>query len=895
MLFIFILSFINIVFSSTCFTSTEITEFPKTIDELLSEDLPESTIIDKSSIKHTIKAHYYKLTSQTDETILVSTCNSYTIVDTTIGAFSSCDLTTASNCIEINDNANNCGTSSKLELKLTKNIPVYIAVYTQSSSFGRYRISFETTERKNTNCVEATEITSFPAIVEGNIESGETVKLGCTPLGSVRGLWYTFKGDGKFVYADTCNSGIDFDAYIAVIKGPIENKCENMECVANNDGGCPTGGEDPARVYFKTEVGVQYYILVSSLYTTTGNFQLTMNTLGAAVPYICEQAMSITSLPFERHVQINSSWTKTYGYCDATTKGLQYAGLFLTFKGTGAAVNIHTCDTTRGETKIEIFDGCDNTKCIETTNTYCNGNQYYVSFIPQEGREYYIRAYCISQPCDMVVRMEYKSMSHNERCENAQLVTSAVSKIVYTENLVETMHGCNDQEEKGKAVWYQFKAVEALSDRKKGYHIYVTDENGNTGTNYIEVHNSCGSFECSAKRYPDVIIGMERTAFVACVSKNTEKIVVQIIVEDANSHLTCQTAKQITIPFYSLDWNIEAEKQASICGRTTPSEAVWYKFSVENDQKITLSTCSSNVKYDSVIEVGTGKCGEMSCVKNIDDKATCERGNITVINAAAKTEYTVLVGAQTAGATNQFEFIAYSDVKPENSKCDKPIDVPMNKKIYRVNTYTEYGYTTKMTYSDGTTRDVVGHYYRIPKGYKGKITFMTCATGTVIPTFISLHDSCSYEASSQISKPTSISKDKYADYTVGRCGAYGSYLQYETDGTKDIIAFFGNAKDGQKGFIDVEIFLQVTNMNGDDETNESKNDNDNNDNNNKSEQSPNENEQNTTKIVVGVIFGIIGVIIIAMIIAIVIFWLKKKRNTGGFSESSYLTLNSMRG
>ena len=313
---------------------------------------------------------------------------------------------------------------------------------------------------------------------------------------------------------------------------------------------------------------------------------------------------------------------------------------------------------------------------------------------------------------------------------------------------------------------------------------------------------------------------------------------------------------------------------------------------------MTLSTCSENVKYDSVIEVGNGECDKLTCLETVE-KPTCSRGDIKVINAVANTEYKVLVGAKWAGTTNQFEFVAYSDAKPENSKCDKPVDVPMNKKIYRVNTYTGNGYTTRMTFGSGIEQDVIGHYYRIPKGYSGKVRFMTCATGTTIPTFVSLHASCSYDQNTQISTPTPINNITYSDYTVGRCGNYGSYLEVDIDGQNDIIAFFGNAKQNDTGFIDVEIFMQVTSLNPDEDNKSStapstpseasKNDNDNDNNSGNKED---ETESNTG-IIIGVVFGIIGVIAIAIIIAIIVFCCKKRTNTGGFSETTYLSLGQM--
>ncbi|KAL7721966.1 Uncharacterized protein QTN25_000751 [Entamoeba marina] len=722
-------------------------------------------------------------------------------------AFSTCQTDTASHVVDTNDDYPGCSTSSKLQLHILENTLMYLVVTSSkdaSSSNGRFRLVVNEYEQTNINCQSALNISSFPAVVEGTTAGADSVKLECTVFNSPKGLWYTFIGDGSSIVADTCSSDLPFDVYLIVIKGGPDGDCNGMECYLNEDGGCPGSGDIQARVYWKTEVGQQYMIFVTSYYANTGTFQLTIRTLEEAIPTICEQAMSITNLPFSQTFPLNSSWHKTPNICSETQ--LSFTAAFFTFKGIGASVTLHTCNSNSGSTEIEIIDSCENTECVAKSSVYC-GLHSYIEFMAENGREYYIRAYCSEASCDLTFVAEYTSTSNHDMCQSALTVTSAIQETVSVSQLTSSSHGCDGYVENGKGKWYKFIGTEALPN-KKGYHIFSYDENGDS-PNYIEVHSGCSNYYCLNNQRQEVLIDIKTTCLAFASAGESQWLSVDINIEDNIEHETCLNAKSEEIPFNLLDWNLNAAKSKKFCSSTEETEGIWYVFTFPTTSTIYVSTCSNTIVYDSYLAIGSGSCSSLSCLAEVDDTTGCNGGGKTSFEATYGNHYYVFVGSGSVGTTGQFMISAYTTDIPETSKCNSAYVIPLDKSFVRFTTFTHYAYVTTLTLPDEIyAREFKGTYLLINEGYVGEVTVMTCATGTEIPTLITVHDTCRTNLNSNYSFPsTSID---YTTYTSHSCSEYGSLLTVSFDGYEPKMIFVGGYFTENTGFIDIELLISAT-------------------------------------------------------------------------------------
>ncbi|EAL47650.1 hypothetical protein EHI8A_079840 [Entamoeba histolytica HM-1:IMSS-B] len=876
--------------SASCNQGLHVINLPFTAYDKIDADVTDFLIEDNNGVQQLVKPVWYILNSTKDTTFTVSTCSAYTLVDTKIAAYHTCGETAATNFIEMNDDFPECSTNSKLQVFVSAGKPVYVAVYSAPGAYGRFRFTAQETNPTNTNCQKALEIKSFPAVVEGNTLAGDSTKLDCTIYSSVRGLWYTFVGDGRAIVADTCGSNLPFDVFLAVVKAPIEGNCDNMPCYTSADGGCPGNvGDVPARVYFPTIKDQRYYIFVTSYYQEAGTFQLTIKSLAQAIPTVCEQALSITSLPFSRSAPVNDSWTKTNNICSDTT--LSFPAAYFTFKGTGTGVSIQTCPSKSGETKIEVFDSCSQSTCIQESDVVC-GNHAYLDFMPESGREYYIRVACINGPCDLTFYMEYTSTSKHDRCESALLVTSSLTETAFLSELSESPHGCSGTPENGKGKWYKFIGTDALPN-KKGYHLFSYDEEGNS-PNAIEVHSGCGNYYCSYNRREEVLIDIKQTAFVFAFGGTSQALAVHIVIEETIEHENCQNARSIMVPYTILDWNLNAEPSNGFCSRTQKTEAVWYTFSVEKTTQVSISTCSQSVQYDSYLAVGSGSCGQLVCIADVNDTRGCNGGGYVTIKAQPGNNYYVFVGAESQGTSGQFVLSLYTNDRPIYSQCSEAMVLPVSKKFYRMTTYTQYSYATYMTFPDGTHKNVRGSYYLIPEGYKGSVYFMTCATGTEIPTFISAHDSCRGNDKTNYSFPSPPSVSEYSDFKSGNCGKFGTILKVEVNGVDPKLVLVSGFNENEIGFIDVEILMKLEKIPSSDSSSSSspsasstQPSTSSSAPNPSGESSNNTEDNNGTKIgwiIFGVVLFLIFITIFAFIIGFIIY--RKKRSNNGYHDLS---------
>lgn len=88
------------------------------------------------------------------------------------------------------------------------------------------------------------------------------------------GVWYIVFGTGTAMTASTCENSF-YDTRLSVFDGGFEGDCDAMACVVENDDAC-TGTR--SSVSWASELDAIYFILVHGWNTSSGAYELTINT-----------------------------------------------------------------------------------------------------------------------------------------------------------------------------------------------------------------------------------------------------------------------------------------------------------------------------------------------------------------------------------------------------------------------------------------------------------------------------------------------------------------------------------------------------------------------------------------------------------------------------------------
>lgn len=127
----------------------------------------------------------------------------------------------------------------------------------------------------NDECTDATVISSLPYFDTNTTASrlaGFNEAQSCFYVTDVtKGVWYTLLGDGLCYNASTAGTQ-NLDTTLSVYTG--EAGCQDLACFVENDDG---GSDLTSLVFWETEPGVSYYILVAALGGQAGPYQLSVD------------------------------------------------------------------------------------------------------------------------------------------------------------------------------------------------------------------------------------------------------------------------------------------------------------------------------------------------------------------------------------------------------------------------------------------------------------------------------------------------------------------------------------------------------------------------------------------------------------------------------------------
>lgn len=181
-------------------------------------------------------------------------------------------------------------------------------------------------------------------------------------------VWYSLLGTGEVVSVTTCSPELNFDSALSVSAGT----CTNQQCIASaafNDFGCTSTFRSAARVVFRTDPGVNYFIVVEGLYSASrGPFDLPASTIVHVGNDGCTNAVLL-----QPNSTVLGTITNATGENNVCTHSFRSPSGWYQINGTGTRLEFTTCSPELNfESAISVTSGsCANQRC-RIPSTYSN-------------------------------------------------------------------------------------------------------------------------------------------------------------------------------------------------------------------------------------------------------------------------------------------------------------------------------------------------------------------------------------------------------------------------------------------------------------------------------------------------------------------------------------------
>ncbi len=283
-------------------------------------------------------------------------------------------------CVAGNDDA--CGLQSRVAWPSTVGTVYYLYLDGFGSGAGSYILSITcAAPAGNDNCSGAIPLSCGQTIAGATTGNSDSNPPACGGAGdgASPGVWYSVVGTGASITASTCGSG--FDTQVAIYSGT----CTALTCVAGNDDACGL----QSTVTWNSTLGTTYYIYVDGFGSASGSFTLSVtcaipppqpdnDTCADAFELACNTTVSGSTAGAAADVAPT---------CDGVT--VTSRGVWYTFTGSSRIVNLNTCGSGY-DTKLSVYAGsCTGLECVAANDDFC-GLQSSVSFVPQQGVQYYV-------------------------------------------------------------------------------------------------------------------------------------------------------------------------------------------------------------------------------------------------------------------------------------------------------------------------------------------------------------------------------------------------------------------------------------------------------------------------------------------------------------------------
>lgn len=304
---------------------------------------------------------WYKLPGNTGQLVTASLCGS--AYDTKLSVYEG----SCGNLICVGGNDDACGFQSEIQFASTSGTDYYILVHGFGSSVGNFDLAITCAiPPANNDCANAIAVGLGSSTAGTTVDASTENISSCGVSSTSPGVWYTWTGTGDKLLASLCNANTNFDTKLSVYEG----NCNSLSCVSGNDDGGAGCGLS-SKVSFCSEAGTNYFILVHGFGGQSGPFQLDFDI--APVGLFPANDECVNAANIEHDGSEIGSTRNACPFPDATFCGVSNTapGVWYTFQGTGARIDLNTCEQGY-DTKLSLYTGsCNSLVCEEGNDDDC--------------------------------------------------------------------------------------------------------------------------------------------------------------------------------------------------------------------------------------------------------------------------------------------------------------------------------------------------------------------------------------------------------------------------------------------------------------------------------------------------------------------------------------------
>ena len=548
-----------------------------------------------------------------------------------------------------------------------------------------------------------------------------------------------------------------------------------------------------------------------------------MDTVADSVPAVCEKAITIKELPFGYSLELYKEWPATEAKCINNRRGQEYKTMYFTYTGEDKVMVMSTCKSLDTDLKgvgvgIELISNCADNECSVSDGEYGScGKNMFISKKFNKGETYYIKVFCLEGACEITFNMYERTEDHST-CDKALILSSPDSQyteIMRTQNMTKSAHGCNGVVQYDTGLWYNF--VKTPQKAKTTYTIIAGDESRDRNA-YIEFSPGCNDIHCEAVVRGEAHLSFdskqENQYIYIFVNDSQKGMYVQFIQDYFDKFDTCDTALPITLPYTALG----TDKTDQKC-LMTKNIANYYKFKLDKDVAVDVTTCFPKTTIDTAIQITRGGCkGSQECVGWNTEGKMCQVGAAKMsLDLKKNIEYTLSVYAENPNSIvniKQYRLVAFALETPEESRCDKAIEINLN------NFYEEHLMLNRLSYPTDlgeVAESVRGAYYVIRPEEDHVIQVRTCSSNTTMHSMIIVTEKCKTRknGTNYVSYPTEVLDATIS--TLVSCDVYGTYSEFNATAGKTYYVFVGPEYFLEEGFIGVEFYMDPADGFGDDD------------------------------------------------------------------------------
>jgi hypothetical protein len=177
----------------------------------------------------------------------------------------------------------------------------------------------------------------------------------------------------------------------------------------------------------------------------------------------------------------------------------------------------------------------------------------------------------------------------------------------------------------------------------------------------------------------------------------------------------------------------------SVCGSSSTSPDVWYKYRPLTSGTVTVSTCGSVGSYDTVLSAYSGACGAFTQLACNDD--TCGLLSTISFNGTAGQTYYIRV-AGFNGATGSYTLNVTGGggvIPPANDDCANRAGIGLGTTPFSTLGATTDGAADALCLAAGSNQVTNDIWYNHPASCTGTLTIDTCSASTNFDTRVAVY------------------------------------------------------------------------------------------------------------------------------------------------------------